>query len=219
MVGQSAWMGAVTRPLPGPEPAFVRDTVALTLFGLDGTLQDTIDVVPGREDIASMLVTGDAVNIFKRPAVFGRVNVFAAGGQGIWSSDAARFELRLHSADDGRLVRVLRAHGLERAPEDGLAERIRDDAMAEVDEPEARRRLEAWYDLSPRPGTQPPFDRILVDDPGRDQLSQFRIGRQPLAVRSPSSSTVRSTRSTPAPPPTPPPRLLHPSADLLVTAR
>ena len=167
LIGQSRWLAPGGAPLPGPEPTFVRDTAVLTLFTTDGALDDTVDVVPGRESIMSIHMSERSVSIFRRSPVFGRTNVFTAHPDGIWSSANDRFELRLREAESGRLMRIVRAPGLEKPVTDGLARAIRDRALAEAETADDRRRTEAWYALSPRPETQPAYDLIEVDDHAR----------------------------------------------------
>ncbi len=50
---------------------------------------------------------------------------------------------------------------------DGLARAIHDRALAEAETADERRRMEAWYALSPRPGTQPAYDLLVVDHRAR----------------------------------------------------
>lgn len=166
LIGQSRWLAPQGAPLPGPGLAFARDTAVLTLFATDGSVTDTVDVVPGSETITGVQVSGQGVSVFRRSAAFGRSNVFAAHPAGIWSSPNDRFELRLRDAR-GRLTRVVRAPGLEEPVTDAAARVIRDRALADAQTPEARRRAEDWYALSPRPATQPAFDAIAVDDRAR----------------------------------------------------
>jgi hypothetical protein len=166
-IGQSIKLVFPDAPLPGADPTFHRDTVVLTLFSTAGEVEDTIDILPGREDIVAIEMGGGRVSVFKRPAAFARTNVFAGHPDGIWSSESDRFELRLRSAEEGNLIRVVRAPGLERPVTDALAGAIRDRALAEAETVSDRRRIEVWYERSPRPENQPAYDLLVVDDLGR----------------------------------------------------
>ncbi|MGH7480856.1 MAG: hypothetical protein ACRELV_01770 [Longimicrobiales bacterium] len=167
LVGQSRWLAPDRGPPPGEEPTLVRDTAVLTLFTVDGGLEDTVDIVPGRESIQSIVVGDRSVSVSKRSPAFGRTNVFAGHPDGVWSSTNDRFELRLREAGSGRLIRIVRAPGLEAPVTDALARAIHNHALAEAETADDRRRVEAWYALSPRPGTQPAYDRVVVDDEAR----------------------------------------------------
>lgn len=167
LVGQSRWLAPNGGPPPGQEPTFVRDTAVLTLFTADGALDNTVDVLPGREAIQTIEVSDRFVSVTKRSPAFGRTNVFTAHPDGIWSSANDRFELRLREAGSGRLIRIVLAPGLEQPVTDELARAIHDRALAEAETAGDRRRAEAWYALSPRPETQPAYDRIVVDDHAR----------------------------------------------------
>ncbi len=166
-IGQSRWRAPGGAPLPGPRPAFVSDTAVLTLFTTDGAVDDTVDVVPSRETITSIEISERSLSVFKRSAVFGRTNVFTTHPDGIWSSANDRFELRLREAESGRLIRIVRAPGLERPVTDGLARAIHNRALAEAETPDDRGRTESWYARSPRPATQPAYDLLVVDDRAR----------------------------------------------------
>ena len=144
LIGQSRWLAPGGAPLPGPELTFVRDTAVLTLFTTGGAVDDTVDVVPGQEAIMGIERSERSVSVFKRSPAFGRTNVFTAHPDGIWSSANDRFELRLREAEGGRLIRIVRARGLEKPVTDGLARAIHDRALAEAETPVARRRTEAW---------------------------------------------------------------------------
>jgi hypothetical protein len=167
LVGQGRWLPPEGGPLPGSEPTLVRDTVVLMLFDTEGAVDDTIHVVAGRESIASINVGDGVIQILRRSAAFGRTNVFAVHPEGIWSSSNDRFELQLWAADRGRLLRIVRAPGLERPLADGVVTAVRERAFAEADSPEARRRAELWLELSPRPEILPAYDLVVVDDVGR----------------------------------------------------
>ena len=167
LVGQSPWLGPTRGSPPGQEPTFVRDTVVLTLFTTDGAIDDTVDVLPGREAIQTIDVSERSVSISKRPPAFGRTNLFAPHPEGVWSSTNDRFELRLREPGSGRLLRMIRARGLEQPVTDELAQEVHDRALAEAETAADRRRAATWYALSPRPETLPAYDRIVVDDHAR----------------------------------------------------
>lgn len=166
LVGQSRWLAPGGASPPSREPSFVRDTAVLTVFDRTGVPRDTVDVVAGQESVQYIEVSPQAVSVWKRPALFGRTNVFAVHTSGVWSSTNDRFELRLR-AQDGRLVRIIRAPGLERPVTDRAAENIYEEAVSEADVPEERRQVDTWYSLSPHPELQPAYDDIAVDDRGR----------------------------------------------------
>jgi 6-bladed beta-propeller len=172
-IGQSVKLAAPDAPIPGAEPTFHRDTVVLTLFSVDGAVEDTIDTLPSREDIVAIERDGRGVSVFKRPAAFARTNVFAGHPEGIWSSQNDRFELRLRSAENGSLIRVVRAPGLERPVTDALASAVADRALTEAETANDRRHLNAWYEQSPRPEKQPAYDLLVVDDVGRLWLHEW----------------------------------------------
>ena len=153
--------------MPGPEFTFARDTAVLTAFTTMGTVQDTVDLVAGRETLTSIMRTESSIYVFRRSPAFGRTNVFAVEPNGIWSSSTDRFELRLYDVDSGRLIRIVRAPKLEQPATKELAEAIYDRAYTEAQTPEDRRRTVAWFALSPRPDTQPAFDLLVADDHAR----------------------------------------------------
>jgi len=167
LVGQSRWLAPGGGPLPGPELTFGRDSAVLTIFRGDGAVDDTVDVVPGRETLTSVTRSGQGFSVFRRSAAFGRTNVFTTHPDGVWSSENDRFELRLRHTEGGRLLRIVRAPGLEKAIEDDLARVIYERALAEAETPDDRRRTEEWYALSPRPDRQPAFDLLVADESSR----------------------------------------------------
>lgn len=167
LVLQARWLHPDGGVPPKEEPTFVRDTVVVMLFSTDGSLQDTIDILPSREAIQSIQVGDGSVSVFKRTAAFGRTNVFAGHPDGIWSSANDRFELRLRELGSGRLIRIVRAPGLEEPITEEFARAIQDRAVAEAETPDELRWAEAWYALSPRPETKPAYDRVVVDDQAR----------------------------------------------------
>lgn len=167
LIGQSRWLAPGGGPLPGPELTFVRDTAVLTLFTTGGAVDDTVDVVPARETLTSIQNSEGSISVFRRPPALGRTNAFAVHPDGIWSSANDRFELRLREAGSGRLLRIVRAPGLERPVTAGLTKALYDRAIGEAETSDERRRTEAWFALSPRPKTQPAYDIIVVDDLAR----------------------------------------------------
>lgn len=181
LVGQSIWLHPDGGPLPGPEPTFVRDTAVLTLFTSDGAVDDTVDVVPGREAVVKIETSEASISVLKRSSAFARTHVFTAHPDGIWSSSNDRFELRLREPESGRLVRIVRAPGLEMPVSDGLADTIRDRALEEAETADERSLMETWYGLSPRPDMRPAYDRIVVDD--RAQLWVRAWSAPDLATR------------------------------------
>jgi hypothetical protein len=167
LIGQSRWLTPGGGPLPGPELTFVRDTAVLTLFTTGGEVDDTVDVVPARETLTSIQNNEGSISVFRLPPAFGRTNAFAVHPDGIWSSSNDRFELRLRDAGSGRLLRIVRAPGLERPITAGLTQAIYDRAIGEAETADDRSRTEAWFALSPRPNTPPAYDIIVVDDIAR----------------------------------------------------
>lgn len=163
LVGQSHWLAPGGGASPSAEPVLVRDTVVLTLFDAEGRVADTMDIVPGREEIVSIRLSPGAVSVRKRPAVFARANLFAPGGDRLWSSSNDRFELRLRELDSGRLVRIVRLPGFERSATSEMARTIHGEALAEAETAEQRSWLRTWLDLSPLPEFQPAYDIIQVD--------------------------------------------------------
>ncbi len=156
LVGQSRWFADASGALPAEQkPTFVRDSAVLTVFGPDGAIADTVDVLPGGEWIRSAQVSGQMVAVMMRSAAFGRDNVFAGYPDGVWSDTNDRFELRLYDAA-GALVRIVRAPGLERPATDEVAHAVHDRELADAKTPDDRRTTEEWFALSPVPRRSPP---------------------------------------------------------------
>ncbi|MCG8469153.1 MAG: hypothetical protein MJB57_13265 [Gemmatimonadetes bacterium] len=167
LIGQSRWLGPGGALPPMGEAAFRRDSAVITVFTTDGIVEDTADVVPGSEYITRIDRRGSSISVLRRPAAFGRSNVFASHPLGIWSSANDAFELRLLHLGERAPARIVRAPGLERPITDAHVRMIRDRALSEAETPEARQMMETWVALSPRPEVQPAFDRFQVDAGGR----------------------------------------------------
>jgi len=170
LVGQSAWTGRPGDFVPPPEGtyALMTDSAVLALYTPGRAVLDTLAVLPSSENIVRIMTDGRSISIFKRLAVFGRSAVFQAHPDGVWAGFNDRFELHLLDASDGRVVRVIRAPGLERPTTEDMAGEIRADAIARSDQtPERLSVLDAWYDHSPLPDALPAYDRIVVDDRAR----------------------------------------------------
>jgi hypothetical protein len=171
LVGQSPWTadpsGRFEPPAEG-EYDFVVDSALLAAYTPEASVLDTLRVLPNSETIMRIERDGQSLSLFRRLAVFGRSAVFQAHPDGVWSGFNDRFELQLIDTADGRLVRVVRAPGLERIATDEMAEEIRDYATADGDPaPERLRILDEWFAASPRPDRRPAYDRIVVDDQAR----------------------------------------------------
>lgn len=148
------------------EAVLLRDTTVLTVFAPNGAVDDTIDVIPGRELVTRIDRSGDAISVLRRPPAFGRSSLFAARSGGMWSAANDRFELRLLSLPAGEVIRIVRVPDLERPITDELFDRIVERAMSSTDTPALREATETWLSLSPRPETRPAFDRLRLDDGG-----------------------------------------------------
>ena len=162
LVSQSHWMSPEAAP-PSAEPTLVRDTVVLSLFDASGQVVDTVDVVPSREEIVSVQMRPGMVSVRKRAPAFARTNLFAPADEGLWSSTNDRFELRLRQWSSGRLLRIVRAPGLERSVTSELADSILSHVSSEAESAQERSWIRTWFDLSPRPRIQPGFDMLEVD--------------------------------------------------------
>jgi hypothetical protein len=119
-----------------------------------------------------MRISG-GINILMQEAAFARSGVFAAHPDGVWAGFGDRWELRLFDAADGRLLRILRAPGLERALTAAEIEAVHRAAVASDTTPAQRERRDAWWTLSPRPEVRPTYDRLLVDDQARLWLREW----------------------------------------------
>ncbi len=167
LIGQSVYLDPDGATLPGPEPVFVRDIVVLTLFTAEGAVEDTIDMVRGREAVVGVERSGNGISVFKRTAAFGHTNVFTVHPDGLWSSANDQFELRLRDVETRRLIRIVRAPGLERPVTDRLVQAVHDQALGNATTANGRRLAEASFALAPRPETQPAYDLFAVDDRAR----------------------------------------------------
>lgn len=167
LIGQSVYLDPDGATLPGSEPVFVRDIVVLTLFTAEGAVEDTIDMVRGREAVVGVERNGNGISVFKRTAAFGHTNVFTAHPDGFWSSANDQFELRLRDVETRRLIRIVRAPGLERPVTDKLVQAVHDQALGDATTANGRRLAEASFALAPRPETQPAYDLFAVDDRAR----------------------------------------------------
>lgn len=176
LVAQTRWVPPTPGSLPGPEPTFIRDTVVLLAFASEGVMQDTVDIVPGRETITSIRMGDGSIDIFRRPSAFGRSNVFATHSDGVWSAANDRFEMRLIDPASGQLIRIVRAPGLEIPISPEVATMVRDGALEEAETPEDRRRAESWYELSPSYENQPAFDLAEAGPNGRLWLREWTPG-------------------------------------------
>ncbi|NNF27935.1 MAG: hypothetical protein HKN73_11990 [Gemmatimonadetes bacterium] len=166
VVSQSHRASTADRP-PPVEPTVVRDTVVLTSFDETGRVVDTIDVVASREDIVSIQISPGAVSVRKRQPSFARTNHFAPAPAGLWSSSNDSFELRLRDVQGGRLSRIVRVFGLERAATGEVAEVLYQQALSDAESAEERNWLRSWFELSPIPELQPAYDILEVDGAGR----------------------------------------------------
>lgn len=166
VVSQSHRTSTSDRP-PPTEPSVVRDTVVLTLFDATGRVVDTLDVVASGEDIVSIQISPGAVSVRKRQPSFARTNHFVPASEGLWSSTNDRFELRLRDLQGGRLSRIVRVLGLERAASREVAEAGYRQALAAAESAEERNWLTSWFEVSPIPELQPAYDLLEVDGAGR----------------------------------------------------
>lgn len=167
LVAQSHFTSDGSGVPPMGSIVLVRDTVVLTLFDQDGRVSDTLDIVPGGEDVVSIEQAGGGISVLKRPPAFARTNLFALGRDGLWSAPNDRFELRLREVPTGRLLRVIRAPGLEEEASQATADAITQRALAEAETPRQRSWLQSWAELSPVPETEPSYDLMQVDGGGR----------------------------------------------------
>ena len=103
----------------------------------------------------------------KRQPSFARSNYFAPSPQGLWTSSNDRFELRLRALPSGRLLRIIRVHGLERVATGEVAEDLYNQALSDAESAEERNWLRTWFGLSPVPEFQPAYDILEVDGAGK----------------------------------------------------
>ena len=167
LVGQVRYSGSSAFSGGSGKPTFVTDSAALVVNRADGSLEDTVDVLPSSETLRSVQRSGQMMMVSSASSDFGRVNVFDASPDGVWSGYGDRFALRLLDPADGHLKRILRAPGLDRPLTDAEAKQIRDQDLASAKTPEERRRVQEMLDLSPRPELRPSYDRLVVDDQAR----------------------------------------------------
>jgi hypothetical protein len=161
----------------------VLDSAVIGVWGADGTYADTLEVLPGMEAIRRIFISAQAVDVTVRPSAFGSGNHFAAHPDGVWSGNSTRFELRLLDAESGRVLRILRAPGLQPTATEGVASEIRAAAVAEAATPEELGSAEEWFALSPRPTMLPAYDRLLVDGDARLWVRAWSGPGLPTSVR------------------------------------
>lgn len=153
--------------------SFAVDSAVLQVNGDDGSLRDTIAVIPSLERFRDLDISPSAVSVRLYPAAFNRTGVFTAHPDGVWCGFGDRWELRLLDPADGHLKRILRAPGLKRPLTDEEADRILRASLAEARDPEDLRARQRRYDLSPRPTMRPTYDRVVVDDRARIWLEEW----------------------------------------------
>jgi hypothetical protein len=167
LVGQMWYSGSQSIPGTSDKFTFGVDSVALVVYGADGSFGDTVDVLPGSETLRTVRRSGQMVITNMATTSFGRSNVFAASPDGVWSGFADHFALRLLDPADGHVERILRAPGLDRPLTDAEARQILDEDLAGAKTPTERRMEQQVFDLSPRPEVRPSYDRLVVDDRAR----------------------------------------------------
>jgi len=146
---------------------FQQDSAVLVVNAADGSLVDTVDVLPNSETLRTVRASGQMVSVSMTTTRFGRSSVFAAHPDGVWSGFGDHYEIRLHDAADGHVTRILRAPGLDRHLTNAEADQILEASLAEAEKPEERRAAQEVNDLSPRPELRPAYDRLVIDDQGR----------------------------------------------------
>jgi hypothetical protein len=169
----------VTEPgkrVPPEGLSFTMDSTVLQLNGDDGSLLDTVAVLPWMERFRDLDISPSAVFIRLYPAAFNRTGVFTAHPDGVWCGFGDRWELRLLDPVDGHVKRILRAPGLERPLTDAEADAILQASLAQASGPEDLRARRHRYELSPRPAMRPTYDRVLVDDQARLWLEEWPGG-------------------------------------------
>ena len=182
LAGSARWFtgGGTNVPREG-EDVMAVDSAVIALYSDQGEIVDTVAVIPNRESIQKWMRAGGGINVLVANVAFARSGVFAAHPDGVWAGFGDRWELRLYGADDGSLLRIIRAPGLEQALTDEEVEAVHRAALARDSTPAQRERRGIWWDLSPRPEVRPTYDRILVDDqahlwlrewPGSDERPQ-----------------------------------------------
>lgn len=172
-VGQSRWVFAgangFTIPAEGKDVLSL-DSAAFVTFDRDGAVSDTLAITPSYENIRRIERSDQAINIYMRPAAFGHQALFAPSISGVWLGYNDRFELAQYDPADGRLVRIVRAPGLDRPRTDVMEKAIRSHAVEQStsqDRAAILSDVDGWMDLSPKPDTVPAYDRLVVDDAGR----------------------------------------------------
>lgn len=165
-VGQSRLVSEGATP-PSPGASLVRDTTVLTLFDVEGTPVNTLDVLPGLETVVHLEIATNRVSIWRRPTMFARANHLAVAGRSAWTSESDRFELRLRDIESGALRRVVRAPQLQVPVTETIARDLFARAVEDAENAEMRKQTEDWQALSPRPELAPAFDAFVADEQGR----------------------------------------------------
>lgn len=157
-------------------PGLRRDPAAIALLAPDGTLADTVAVVPGRE----VFIRSENGRAVMSAPLFARTAVAAIRDRQVIAGSQERFELQVYDLR-GPLERSIRLLGLDLSITASDVDRLIEEETARRPAPERaglRRDLESM-DVPP---TRPAFGDILVDDDGNIWAAEYvRWPRVPRA--------------------------------------
>ncbi len=149
-----------------------RNTQTLIRFGPDGTVLDTVALVPGPEmESLPLTMGGETVNL-PNPVPFGKNTVIGAGAPGVYLARNDRFEVEVLSGD-GSLRRLIRVQDDPAPITDGEAE-IHRESLREQMQTSALDRLPAAMkqsfldriDKATYPATYPWVEAIIPGENG-----------------------------------------------------
>lgn len=199
----SGGMGSASHELQ-----LTRDRAVLFRVTPEGNAADTLDRLPGRESLRSIVASDGRVNVLMRSLPFGRRNVVGVGEEYLWSGASDQFVFHMRSLDTGALVRIIRAPGLDRALTDAIRAEALEHAVADSDgTPEDLETIQEGFDLSPDQDLLPAYDRFVVDDNQRVWVRQASVTGPPTTwwvfdqsgealgyVEVPERSTIQAIR-------------------------
>jgi len=160
--------GAEAGGAPAPEApreGFRRDPVAYVRFAPDGTLRDTLAMVPGRElELRIEGGSGGEGRMVMMAVPFGRTHSFAMAGDRLFIGDQVAMEIGEYEVDGtlGRLIRVPTVDlTLTEADVEAALDRI-----LEARPERYRAGVRALWESQEMPETKPAYGRLVVDAHG-----------------------------------------------------